>query len=243
MGYELTYKPYGNHVVLIEWPQKIDENILNDILQFKNLLLENSIKQIVDIINAYNSLTIIYSSDIENIYTEISALKALYIRVKPLQNETYVCWKIPVCYDLGFGIDILGLAAKKDCSPQQLVKLHTAKDYLVYFIGFLPGFLYMGGLDKMLHAPRKENPRLMVPKGSVAIGGSQTGVYPVDSAGGWQIIGNSPLSFFDIKKENPCFAKPGDRIRFYSVDLEEYKKIRLLMEAGIYMLESEVMDA
>ena len=97
----------------------------------------------------------------------------------------------------------------------------------------------MGGLDESLHIPRKSTPRLHVEKGAVAIGGNQTGIYPNESPGGWNIIGNSPLNFFDVSKENPCFAKAGDRVQFYPISLETYKNIKTLVEAGVYQLESE----
>ena len=100
----------------------------------------------------------------------------------------------------------------------------------------------MGGLDNALHIPRKSTPRLHIKKGSVAIGGNQTGVYPNASPGGWNIIGNSPVNFFDISKEKPCFAKAGDQIQFYSVSLKEYQNIKTLVDANVYQLESEVID-
>ena len=103
--------------------------------------------------------------------------------------------------------------------------MHTKTDYLVYFIGFQPGFLYLGGLHQNLHVPRKSNPRVRVDKGSVGIGSAQTGIYPQNSSGGWNIIGKSPLNFFNMKASNPCFAKPGDRIQFVSVDLHTFYQI------------------
>ena len=134
-------------------------------------------------------------------------------------------WEIPVCYDASFGLDLEEIANKKKCSVADIVRLHTKTDYLVYFIGFQPGFLYLGGLHQNLHVPRKSNPRVRVDKGSVGIGSAQTGIYPQNSSGGWNIIGKSPLNFFNMKASNPCFAKPGDRIQFVSVDLHTFYQI------------------
>ena len=114
---------------------------------------------------------------------------------------------------------------KKKCSVADIVRLHTETDYLVYFIGFQPGFLYLGGLHQNLLVPRKSTPRVRVDKGSVGIGGAQTGVYPQNSSGGWNIIGKSPLNFFNMKATNPCFAKPGDRIQFVAVDIHTFYEI------------------
>ena len=106
-------------------------------------------------------------------------------------------------------------------------------------MGFLPGFLYLGGLDKKLHIPRKDNPKLNILKGSVAIGGQQTGVYPSNSPGGWYVIGNSPINFFDINKSKICFAKPGDELSFYTITKEEHENISKNLSS--FKLESEVI--
>ena len=103
--------------------------------------------------------------------------------------------------------------------------MHTSSQYLVYFLGFQPGFLYLGGLDSRLHNPRRSNPRLRVDRGAVAIGGEQTGIYPQDSPGGWNIIGKSPVDFFDVSKSRPCFAKAGDYVQFKPVDVATFDEI------------------
>ena len=142
-----------------------------------------------------------------------------------MTKQDQFLWEIPVCYDASFGIDLEEIANKKKCSVADIIRLHTETDYLVYFIGFQPGFLYLGGLHQNLHVPRKSNPRVRVDKGSVGIGGAQTGVYPQNSSGGWNIIGKSPLNFFNMKATNPCFAKPGDRIQFVAVDIHTFYEI------------------
>jgi inhibitor of KinA len=238
----LTYKPYGNHAILIEWTSKIDKNILKDIIFFKNKILKNNIKVIVDIVNTYNSLTIIYHTTIKNIYNEISTLKSIYKSTLSQFEPKNYCWKIPVCYDLRFGLDLKEISTKKDIDIDSIISIHSSTIYTVYFIGFLPGFLYLGGLDKKLNFDRKSNPRLMVEKGSVAIGSSQTGIYPQNSSGGWNIIGKSPISFFDIAKNEPCFAKSGDMIQFTSVNLDEYQQIETQVKIGYYQLEKELLN-
>ena len=150
-----------------------------------------------------------------------------------------VLWKIPVCYDAVFGIDLKTISEEKNLPIEAIVKHHSQTIYTVYFIGFLPGFLYLGGLNETLYMPRKSTPRLKIEKGAVAIGGSQTGVYPSDSPGGWNIIGNSPIEFFNPKLKTPCFAKAGDHIIFQPISLSAYKNIKILVEAGVYQLDSE----
>ncbi|MCF6346986.1 MAG: 5-oxoprolinase subunit PxpB [Flavobacteriaceae bacterium] len=240
--YNLTYKPFGNHAILIEWSSKIDENTLKDVVFYKNKIYKNNIKVIVDIINTYSSLTIIYKYTIKNIYDEILTLKLIYKNPLVQSEVKNYCWKIPVCYDLKFGLDLKEISSKKEMDIDSIISMHSTVIYTVYFIGFLPGFLYLGGLDKKLNFDRKPNPRLVVEKGSVGIGGVQTGIYPQNSAGGWTIIGKSPISFFDITKKEPCFSKSGDKIKFIPISLDEYQQIDTQIKIGSYQLEKELLN-
>ena len=240
--FELTYKPFGEHSILIEWPQIIDEKILIDVLNFKKTISNYYIKEKVYIKIAYNSILISYTSTIKNIYDKISCLKDLYCTEINIIDSSYKLWKIPVCYDDDFGLDLNELSTSKGLSKAEIITLHSATNYLVYFIGFLPGFLYLGGLNKALHFPRRPIPRLKVKEGAVAIGGMQTGIYPSESPGGWNIIGNTPIRFFDVNKVIPCFAKAGDRIQFSPINKEEHARIEQLVNSGSYQMESEVID-
>ena len=240
--YNLTYKPYGKHAILIEWPPEIDKNILKDVIFFKNKILQNNDKLILEVINGYNSLTIIYRTTIKKIYNEISALKSTYeTHFKEISDKKY-CWKIPVCYDVKFGIDLQEISIKNKLEIKSIIDLHSKAIYTVFFVGFLPGFLYLGGLDKRLFFDRKSTPRLTVEKGAVAIAGMQTGVYPSQSSGGWNIIGRTPISFFNPQLKNPCFAKSGDEISFYKITLEEYEQLKTQVEIGFYELEKEAIN-
>lgn len=222
-SFHLTYKPYGISAILIEWPAKIQENIIIDIVAYENKILKKS--GVADTIVAYHSLLIKYEVPIADYVSTILELQELYASTRLLKKQVHQLWQIPVCYHVSFGIDLEEIACKKKCSVSEIIRLHTERDYLVYFIGFQPGFLYLGGLHQNLHVPRKSNPKVRVDKGSVGIGGSQTGIYPQNSSGGWNIIGKSPLNFFDINASEPCFAKPGDRIQFVSVDIHTFYQI------------------
>ena len=223
MKFQLTYKLFGRSAILVEWPANISQEIIQDIISFERQVKE--IDAILDTIIAYNSLLIRYQNPIIDKELTISQLKKIYAASSYLIKQDQFLWQIPVCYDVSFGIDLEEIANKKKCSVAEIIRLHTEGDYLVYFIGFQPGFLYLGGLHQTLHVSRKSNPRLRVDKGSVAIGGIQTGIYPQNSSGGWNIIGKSPLNFFDINASEPCFAKPGDRIKFVAVDIHTFYQI------------------
>ena len=239
--YNLKFRAYGERSILIEWPQEINNNILKSILNFKEVLKKHYIKEKVYIKYAYNSILVSYNHTIDNIYDNITQLETLYSKCIELKNDSYYLWKIPVCYDAEFGLDLEEISVQNMLSKQQIIELHSSKKYTVYFCGFLPGFLYLGGLDKKLYYPRKSNPILQVKKGAVAIGGHQTGIYPNASPGGWNSIGNTPLNFFDVNKSEPCFAKAGDRIKFYPVTKQEYDKIIVEVKNNNFSIESEVL--
>lgn len=237
--YNLTYKTFGERAILIEWPQKIDGFIQKDVLNFKNEILKNIPKPIVEIISTYCSLTIKYISTIENVNDEISYLKKRYFDLPKYRNSHFKLWHIPVCYEPEFSPDLTEFSKIKNISIDTIIERHTKPHYLVNFIGFLPGFLYLSGLDTSLEIPRKSTPEMTVKKGSVAIGGMQTGIYPIDSPGGWYVIGNSPLNFFDVSQKEPCFAKPGDCLKFYSISKIRHDEIENQLKNGSYHLEFE----
>jgi len=237
--FNLNYKPIGDRSILVEWPQLIDEEILDDVVRFKNKIEIHYAKEKVEINIAYCSLLITYNDTINNFYDVFSALKTMYsLKIDKVETQKKI-WNIPVCYDSEYATDLLNYSEEKELSIDEIIELHSSSIYTVYFIGFLPGFMYLGGLEEKLHFPRKSTPDLYVKKGSVAIGGKQTGIYPQDSPGGWHIIGKSPIELFNSSNEKPCFVSEGDKVRFVSVDKNTYLNIQSLAEAGVYVPKSE----
>jgi len=205
LKFQLTYKLFGSSAVLVEWPATISKDIIQDIISFERKVKE--IDSILDTIIAYNSLLIRYQNPIVNNEIIISQLKTKYEASSYSIKQDQFLWQIPVCYDVSFGIDLEEIACKKKCSVTEIIRLHTEGDYLVYFIGFQPGFLYLGGLHQNLHIPRKSNPRVRVDKGSVGIGGSQTGVYPQDSSGGMEYFRKVTTKFFQYEGIKSLFCQ------------------------------------
>ena len=230
---QLTYKQFGTHAILIEWPAKIDEETLKDILRFKDHIISDKKELIQDCITGYNSITLVYLKGIHDFLSEKESLESLYLEEQIEYMSTNFLWKLPVCYDMEFGIDLEEMTSKLKLTTQEIIDLHAQTLYTVYFIGFLPGFLYLGGLNPKLEIKRKSNPRLHVAQGAVAIGGEQTGIYPMDSAGGWNIIGKTPTSFFNLNSEKPCFAKPGDKIQFIPISKDEFKRLEMKAELDV----------
>jgi inhibitor of KinA len=134
--------------------------------------------------------------------------------------------QVPVCYAVSMAPDIESVAALHSLDVDEVIQLHTAKTYRVYMIGFLPGFAYMGSVDEKIVTPRRSQPRTQVPAGSVGIAGEQTGIYPFDSPGGWQLIGQTPLEMFNMANEMPCYLQPGDEVQFYPITMAEFEKIK-----------------
>lgn len=238
MEANLDYKIFSDTSIIIEWEPVIAKDILYDVLAFTSKI-EAFYTSGIQVTTAYNSILIVFDDFKVDLDNEIENLKQIYLHKSKKIYRNNRLWKIPVCYDYEFGIDLKEIAAEKNKSVTEIMKLHTKAVYTVFFIGFLPGFLYLGGLPEELIMPRKATPRLRIEKGAVAIGGNQTGVYPVESPGGWNIIGNSPLPFFDATKDVPCFAKPGDAIQFYSVTKKKYDDIKTLINANVFQIESE----
>ena len=243
MGHKTTYKPYGDSAILIDWHAEISISISNDILEFYKKIKDLKDKNIVEVIIGYSSLTIVFKKRITDYFKEVKSLKEVYNLKDISFKRTPFIWQIPVCYDVEFGKDLQEMSNITKLEISEIITLHSEKLYRVYFIGFLPGFCYLGGLNERLFLERKPNPRLHVAKGSVAIGGKQTGIYPAESAGGWNIIGKTPVDFFNVCLEHPCFAKAGDFIKFITVGKEEFFQIEKEVKDTSYEISKVLYNA
>lgn len=236
---EPFFQPLGERAILITWEEKIDENLLYFLLLIQKLITKKYTKERVEVINTYNSLLINYNDHIEDVYGEINSLKSLISNSDETEGVEKDHFIIPVCYEEQFGLDLHSLSEEKELAIAEIIDLHTKPDYTIYFLGFLPGFLYLGGLLKELHFPRKKTPRLSVKKGAVGIANKQTGIYPQNSAGGWQLIGNCPIPLFDASLDEPSPFAPGDKLSFRSVSLGEYEAIEEQLKKGTYQIQKE----
>jgi inhibitor of KinA len=221
----------GDSAAVVDFGNSIDKTINNYVLVLFHHFKNKKHPAILDIVPAYSSLSFFYDvvelRKTANNQTAFDAIKQ-YIK-EELENipENGVTEKrsikIPVCYSETFAPDIAFIASEKDISVEEIIRLHASTKYTVYMIGFLPGFPYMGTVDERIAFPRKTEPRTVVPAGSVGIAGKQTGIYPLQSPGGWQIIGRTPIKLFDKTKENPVYLEPGDEVEFYSITEDEFE--------------------
>jgi len=235
-----SFEKFGEHGILISWEALIDSKINDAVRCFERAVLDKFTEEIIETVTTYHSVAV-YVSKATFTSDFLLKLNTLYTNwdTVSIQNESHIT-TIPVCYDIGFGFDLDELASKHKLSVSKLIALHTKPLYKVYFTGFLPGFPYLGGLDPKLHTPRRAVPRPYIEKGAVGIGGNQTGVYTQNSPGGWNIIGKTPLDFFDITKKSPSLLRSGDYVRFRQISLKEFDNTRELVRNGIYIEEKEV---
>jgi inhibitor of KinA len=149
---------------------------------------------------------------------------------------------VPTLYGGEYGPDIEFVATHNNITPEEVIEIHTATPYLVYMLGFTAGFPYLGGMSEKIATPRLKTPRTRIPAGSVGIAASQTGLYPIESPGGWQLIGRTPIKAFSPQSENPFLFAAGDYLKFRAIEQDEYDKIKELSEKGEYVAETSIME-
>lgn len=210
----------SENVLLLEWPAIISRDQHRFILHLKKALIEGFTSEIRSAVPAFHTLTIFSTDGTSSLQLE-TIIESFIRKWSPdvaLDSTAGSLHTIPVRYGGEFGPDLEELATIKQRSPAEIVHLHTSVEYYVYMIGFLAGFPYLGGLPDVLHHPRRNEPRVRVPAGSVGIGGAQTGIYPVEAPGGWHLIGQTTTPVFQPHSRPPTAIQPGDRIRFVEVD-------------------------
>ncbi len=220
-----TYFVFNERSILISYNHSINSKLISNLSNTRKTIETHLNDCIIEVVQSINSLLIIFDINKISANDLIKDLK----RIEDMEDdlsESNKTWQIPVCYDLKFAIDLENFAKEKKLSTSEIINIHKSKVYDVLSMGFVPGFMYLGFTDKNLHCERKEVPSLDIKKGSIGIALNQTCIYPQNSPGGWHIIGVSPLNFFDLKSNNPCFAKPGDKIQFTEISKKQFQKMK-----------------
>ncbi|MGV3528011.1 MAG: 5-oxoprolinase subunit PxpB [Flavisolibacter sp.] len=225
-----TLRPLGDSALLINYGNIIDESINRQVMKLFHALQHSAHPAITNLVPAYASLAVFY--DMMKVHAAAGEKQSVFTgEVKRIleqaaasvdEPETTVK-EIPVCYSGEFAPDIAIISEAKCISKEEIIRRHTSKIYRVYMIGFLPGFAYMGEVDEEIAMERKLTPRQSVPAGAVGIAGKQTGIYPLASPGGWQIIGRTPVKIFDAENRDSVFFQPGDRVKFYPISEHEFE--------------------
>lgn len=207
----------------LRWNEAPSDSLLARQLGWEEFLKREWPEQIVETRQGFTALSVKWKNPENQIHFRENFEKFHVIK----HELSDVIWELPVCYEPEFGKDLHSLALEHQMTSQQVINLHSSATYRLHFFGFLPGFMYLNGLSKLLHTRRKSVPDRSVEAGSVAIGGSQTGVYPMESPGGWHIIGKCPVRLFDPKSNPSVWAKPGDCIKFEPIDSSEMEELLL----------------
>ncbi|WP_442594057.1 5-oxoprolinase subunit PxpB [Neobacillus sp. D3-1R] len=225
---EYSILPLSEDAILIQFGSNPDnlKATIQEIQQVIYTLQAFPFDGFREVVPAYNTITVYYNPFIIKDPFPYQYVKKQMVKIlhsyHSLADENKRYFEIPVCYEGEFSPDLDELAKSIQITKEEIIQLHTKVVYDVVFIGFAPGFPFLYGLDEKLFYPRKTSPRLKVSQGSVGIAGKQTGIYPLDSPGGWQIIGRTPVKLFNFNNKKPTLFQAGDRIKFYPITLKEY---------------------
>lgn len=224
MEKNISIRAAGDQALLVEFGAEISPEINLRVQEFSRRAGVHRIPGIGEIIPCYCSALVYYDPILFSFGDAVSWAKQ-FLDSRPLENEASALVKeVPVFYGGEHGPDLSFVARHNQISEEDVIRLHTGQRYLVYAVGFSPGFAAMGVVPSKIQAPRLANPRTRVPAGSVGIGGLQTGIYAVESPGGWQLIGRTPLKLFNLERNPPSFFQAGDYALFYGIDEKEFKR-------------------
>ena len=213
----------GDCAVSVEFGQEISLEINHKVMALKMVLERKPIRGIVELIPTYCSLLIQYDP-MDLRYGQLrDRLEALVTQLDEVEMPPKQVVEIPVAYGGEYGPDLGEVARAHNISEDEVIKLHSEPEYPIYMLGFVAGFPYLGGMNKAIATPRKKSPRLKIEAGSVGIAGEQTGIYSVESPGGWQIIGRTPLKLYDVNRNEPVLLKAGQYIKFKPITKEEFR--------------------
>lgn len=236
-------KHVGDSGISVEFSNEIAESVNQQVAQLKQQLGKADIEGIEEMIPTYRALLIQYDAmrcSYDELVTHVDKHMEAMGEVLSTSSKVYI---IPVCYGTSYGPDLTNVASSNDLTEKEVVAIHSSVDYRIYMLGFTPGFPYLGGMDNRIATPRLQQPRTKITAGSVGIAGKQTGIYPIDSPGGWQIIGRTPVKLFDQVRENSILLEAGAYIRFNPVDDKTYKEIEKQVLAGTYVCETAVKES
>ena len=227
-----TISSVGDCAISIDFGQVINPKINRQIRQVIEQIKVLQLDGIIELVPTYCALLVQYDAMVYT-YSDICEIlePTLQESVTDSANELVTIVEIPTVYGGEFGPDLGFVASHNHISEDEVVSIHSGTDYLVYMLGFIPGFTYLGGMDPRIATPRLSSPRTLIPAGSVGIAGEQTGTYPSDSPGGWQIIGCTPVTMYDMSKKQAALLRAGDYVRYVPIDDTEFYRIKSLGSA------------
>ena len=228
----------GDRALVVEFGARVDRALSDDVLRLDASLRSTGLAGVVETVPTFRSLMVHYDPLVTSRAELEQAIAALLDRRSGLCRDATL-WRVPVCYEGEFAPDLAEVARLTELTPREVVGLHSAVRYHVYMLGFLPGFPYLGDLPPQLALPRRADPRVRVPAGSVSIATTLTAIYPYESPGGWHLIGATPIRLFDPERPRPALLAPGDIVRFEPIDPASFASIKKAADSGDYRVASE----
>ena len=232
------FKPMGDRGILIEFEQIISEDTSAKIRKLTTNIENSKNPAIIELIPAYASVCVIYNPCIANYDALKEFLSSFLIKSSDNDITSATVFEIPVLYNHETGPDLSFVSEHCGLCVDEIVSIHTSREYLIYMLGFAPGFPYLGGMDERIAAPRLKVPRKKITPGSVGIAGSQTGMYPIESPGGWQLIGQTPVKLYNPQRTPAVYYNAGDYIKYRAIDASEFEHIQELVKSNTYEVKS-----
>jgi len=231
----------GDTALVVEFGDRIDPELSDRVLRLSASVKASGTPGIIETVPTFRSLFVLYNPVAIDSRTLMFTIERL-LDESSHEKRTARLWRVPACYDTRYGVDLDEVAERTGHTPQEIVHVHTSTQFHVYMIGFAPGHPYMGDLPNWLALPRRVDPRIKVPAGSIAIANKLSVIYPVESPGGWHLIGATPVRLFDSHAVHPSLLSPGDKVEFDPVSPAEFSALRSAVEAGTYEVSSQILD-
>ena len=235
-------KMTGDTSVAVVFGDEISYEINAKIRALDEALNEEQIDGVYETVPTYCALTIHYAPEVIRYGELCKKLEEILSVAHKARKLNTIVMEIPVLYGGEYGPDLPYVAEHNHLTPEEVIRIHSGAEYLIYMLGFTPGFSYMGGMDERIATPRLKTPRVLIPAGSVGIAGSQTGIYPIDSPGGWQLIGRTPVRMYDADRDTPILLDAGLHVKFMPIDEAEYRRIEQRIELGRYHCRTYVKE-
>jgi inhibitor of KinA len=232
----------GDRALVVEFGDRVDRKLSEDVLRLNTTIRSRALEGVIETVPTFRSLMIHFDPLVITRGKLERSIEGLLGDDSGSQIDTRF-WHIPVCYEGELAPDLAEVAQLTGLTPSDVVAMHSGTIYHVYMLGFLPGFPYLGDLPAELALPRRADPRVRVPPGSIAIATSLSAIYPYESPGGWHLIGATPLRLFDLDRPRPALLAPGDAVLFQPIDPASYERIRQAVESRSYEVESEPIAA
>ncbi len=240
-GVRARFLPLGDSAVCVEFGDRIDPVLNRQVLRLNALVRAAGLPGVIETIPTFRSLMVRYDPLATDSASLVAGIGNL-LDGRDGDTKLATLWRIPACYSAGHSPDLDAVARATGLSTEEVIRLHSSVRYQVYMVGFVPGYPYMGDLPEPLALPRRADPRVRVPAGSIAIAANMTAIYPLESPGGWHLIGATPVRLFDLRRPRPALLNPGDMVHFEPITAREFDAVRAAVASDTHQIPHETID-